>query len=79
MIAPLQRVLVRRPDRSFEQADPRLWHYASAPDLASAIAEHDALVALLRGAATTTARFPAKPTLCSCTTRCWSPIAGRSS
>ncbi|HEU5087717.1 MAG TPA: arginine deiminase family protein [Roseiflexaceae bacterium] len=48
MIAPLRRVLVRRPDEAFGNADPRQWHYTSQPDLARAQAEHDALVATLR-------------------------------
>lgn len=50
MIAPLRRVLVRRPDESFGNADPQQWHYTSQPDLARAQAEHDALVATLRRA-----------------------------
>ncbi|HEU5086200.1 MAG TPA: arginine deiminase family protein [Roseiflexaceae bacterium] len=50
MIAPLRRVLVRRPDESFGNADPLQWHYTSQPDLARAQAEHDALVATLRRA-----------------------------
>jgi len=48
MVAPLRRVLVRRPDQSFGDADPARWHYASRPDLAEALAEHEALVSLLR-------------------------------
>jgi N-dimethylarginine dimethylaminohydrolase len=50
MVAPLQRVLVRRPDEAFGQADPGAWHYAARPDLARAQEEHDALVATLRRA-----------------------------
>lgn len=48
MVAPLRRVLVRRPDESFAVADPAAWHYAARPDLPAAQAEHDALVAILR-------------------------------
>lgn len=48
MVAPLRRVLVRRPDQSFAVADPAAWHYTARPDLAEAQAEHDALVAILR-------------------------------
>jgi N-dimethylarginine dimethylaminohydrolase len=48
MVAPLRRVLVRRPDASFAVADPAVWHYSARPDLALAQAEHDALVAILR-------------------------------
>jgi len=50
MVDPLRRVLVRRPDDAFGNADPELWHYASRPNLDLAQAEHDALVATLRGA-----------------------------
>lgn len=48
MIAPLRRVMVRRPDESFAVDDPRLWHYTARPDLTAAQQEHDALVAMLR-------------------------------
>src|SRR5215217_6763340 len=50
MIEPLRRVLVRRPDEAFGDADPTRWHYTSRPDLQEARREHDALVDLLRGA-----------------------------
>jgi dimethylargininase len=50
MIAALRRVLVRRPDAAFGEADPEIWHYAARPDLSTAQAEHDALVATLRKA-----------------------------
>lgn len=50
MIAPLRRVLVRRPDQAFAVDDPELWHYAGQPDLAAAQQEHDQLVAILRRA-----------------------------
>jgi dimethylargininase len=48
MVAPLRRVLVRRPDAGFAVEDPAAWHYTARPDLAAAQAEHDALVATLR-------------------------------
>jgi len=48
MVEPLKRVLVRRPDEAFGNADPALWHYVSQPELEKAQAEHDALVATLR-------------------------------
>jgi N-dimethylarginine dimethylaminohydrolase len=48
MIAPLRRVLVRRPDEAFSVADPARWNYSSRPDLEAAQQEHDALVDLLR-------------------------------
>ena len=47
MVEPLRRVLVRRPDDAFGNADPDHWHYTSRPDLGRARAEHDALVATL--------------------------------
>jgi N-dimethylarginine dimethylaminohydrolase len=50
MVDPLRRVLVRRPDEAFGDADPARWHYTSRPDLQEARREHDALVDLLRGA-----------------------------
>lgn len=48
MVAPLRRVLVRRPDAAFGAADPAEWHYTARPNLAAAQAEHDAFVAALR-------------------------------
>jgi N-dimethylarginine dimethylaminohydrolase len=50
VVALLRRVLVRRPDSAFGDADPAVWHYTSRPDLAVAQREHDALVDLLRAA-----------------------------
>jgi N-dimethylarginine dimethylaminohydrolase len=50
MIAPLRKVLVKRPDEAFAAADPVKWHYTARPNLEIAQQEHDALVALLRQA-----------------------------
>lgn len=50
MAAPLQTVLVRRPDESFGRADPAKWHYTAPINLAAAQAEHDAFVAVLHQA-----------------------------
>lgn len=50
MIAPLRRVLVKRPDEAFGTADPARWHYTARPDLAVARQEHDTLITLLRQA-----------------------------
>ena len=47
MIAPLRRVLVRRPDQAFGEADPIRWHYTGQPNLALAQQEHDMFVACL--------------------------------
>lgn len=48
MVAPLRRVVVRRPDASFAVDDPAAWNYTARPDLPAAQAEHDALVETLR-------------------------------
>lgn len=50
MIAPLRRVLVKRPDEAFAVDDPARWNYAGRPDLKAARREHDALVEILSGA-----------------------------
>jgi N-dimethylarginine dimethylaminohydrolase len=50
MVAPLRRVIVRRPDAAFGEADPAVWHYTARPDLGRAQAEHDALAETLRRA-----------------------------
>ena len=50
MVEPLKKVLVRRPDEAFGNADPKHWHYVSQPELEGAQAEHDALIATLREA-----------------------------
>lgn len=50
MIAPLRKVLVKRPEESFAVDDPATWHYTARPDLSAARQEHDNLVALLRQA-----------------------------
>jgi len=50
MIAPLKRVLVRRPDAAFGNADPAAWHYAAPINLEIAQQEHAALSDLLRRA-----------------------------
>lgn len=47
MVAPLRRVLVKRPDAHFAAAEPAVWHYTGRPDLEAALAEHEAFVALL--------------------------------
>jgi len=50
MVEPLRRVLVKRPDEAFGNADPERWHYTAQPDLDEARREHDALTAILREA-----------------------------
>lgn len=50
MVAPLRRVLVRRPDAAFASADPQIWHYTGQPDLPTARREHEAFVRLLTDA-----------------------------
>ena len=49
MVAPLETVLVRRPDSAFGDADPEKWHYTEQPYLPLAQQEHDALVNILLG------------------------------
>lgn len=48
MVAPLKRVLVRRPDEAFASADPAVWHYTTQPNLTAAQKEHDYLVKILQ-------------------------------
>lgn len=50
MITPLKKVLVRRPDAAFGNANPARWHYSAPINLADAQREHDALCAILRKA-----------------------------
>jgi dimethylargininase len=50
MVAPLQRVLVRRPGQAAANADPQRWHYTAQVNLPDALQEHDAFVALLNEA-----------------------------
>ncbi|MFN0182152.1 MAG: dimethylarginine dimethylaminohydrolase family protein [Gemmatimonadales bacterium] len=47
MWEPLRRVVVRRPDATFGNADPARWHYAAKPDMVRACQEHQALVETL--------------------------------
>jgi len=49
MVAPLQSVLVRRPDEAFGAADPVRWHYTDHLYLPLAQQEHDAFVNTLLG------------------------------
>ena len=58
MVAPLQTVLVRRPDEAFAVADPDKWHYTSRPDLVEAQKEHDAFVNTLHQAGIEVAYHP---------------------
>ena len=50
MVAPLRRVLVRRPDEAFAVDDPERWSYTGRPDLEAARREHDDLVETLERA-----------------------------
>ncbi len=50
MIAPLKRVMIRRPDQAFGNADPVQWHYTQPINLPEAQREHDALAAMLKQA-----------------------------
>lgn len=44
MVAPLKRVVVRRPNEAFGEANPAKWHYSGQPRLSEAISEHEAFV-----------------------------------
>ena len=48
MIAPLRRVVMRRPGPEMAAADPDRWHYTSAIDLDAARSAHDAFADALR-------------------------------
>jgi dimethylargininase len=48
MVAPLKRVVVKRPDKEFAISDFEKWHYASPPNLEPAQHHHDELTNLLR-------------------------------
>ena len=50
MVGALRRVLVRAPSAAFGAADPERWHYAGAPDLGRARAEHAAFVEIVASA-----------------------------
>jgi len=52
MVQPLRTVLVRRPDGTFGEADPKTWGYTAKPNLSTAQGEHDRLVDLLRESGT---------------------------
>lgn len=47
MWEPLRRVVVRRPDVAFGNADPARWHYTARPAMAAACAEHQSFVETL--------------------------------
>lgn len=47
MVASLKRVVVRRPNATFGEADPQTWHYTAQPDLNKAQKEHDSFVETL--------------------------------
>jgi dimethylargininase len=48
MVAPLKRVVVKRPDQQFAVSDFERWHYTSSPDLEQAQAQHDELTNILK-------------------------------
>ncbi len=50
MVAPLRKVLVRRPDRAFAVDDPAKWSYTGRPDLGKARREHDTFTSILNRA-----------------------------
>ncbi len=48
MVAPLKRVVVKRPDQNFAVSDPEKWHYTSKPNLEQAQQDHDTFTNILR-------------------------------
>ena len=48
MVAPLKRVLVKRPDKQFAVSDFEKWHYTSAPNLEQAQTHHDVLTNIMK-------------------------------
>jgi dimethylargininase len=48
MVAPLKRVVVKRPDKQFAVKDFEKWHYTSAPNLEHAQAHHDSFTNILK-------------------------------
>ncbi len=48
MVAPLKKVLVKRPDESFSVKNCEKWHYSATPNLISSQKEHDAFVDVLK-------------------------------
>jgi dimethylargininase len=48
MVAPLKRVVVKRPDRQFAVSDFEKWHYTSPPNLELSQAHHDVLTSILK-------------------------------
>ncbi len=50
MVAPLKRVLMRRPSPEMAAADPELWHYAGPLDAATVAGQYDSFVRLVEAA-----------------------------
>jgi dimethylargininase len=48
MVAPLKRVVVKRPDQHFAVSDPEKWHYTSRPNLEQAQQDHDVFTSILK-------------------------------
>ena len=47
MVAPLKKVLMRRPDHTFCIKNPEEWHYSATPDLENALFEHREFAGIL--------------------------------
>ncbi|MEK6221960.1 MAG: arginine deiminase family protein [Chloroflexota bacterium] len=50
MVAALKRVVVRKPDSAFGNADPLRWHYTAQPEIEEAVNEHNDFVSMLEQA-----------------------------
>jgi dimethylargininase len=48
MVAPLKRVVVKRPDKQFAISDFEKWHYTSTPNLEQAQQDHDIFTDILK-------------------------------
>lgn len=48
MVGELKKIMIRKPDESFGNADPIKWHYTAKPHLANALQEHKQIEDILR-------------------------------
>jgi len=48
MVSPIKKVLIKKPDKYFGEADIKLWHYTDKPDLTNAVDEHNNLADILK-------------------------------
>ncbi|MEE8338656.1 MAG: hypothetical protein V3R56_00845 [Xanthomonadales bacterium] len=58
MVAPLRRVMMKRPGTTMASANPEQWHYAGSLTLKSLQANHAALVDRIQAAGCSVSTFP---------------------